>query len=201
MSIELRPIAEPRFEGPAEDIEAIRAAHRDWWAGNHTQEVPRCARNFAPDTLMFNLNGHTYYGLDEMIQVWDFYVSSIKIAVCELWDYRITVHGDFAYITCEGVFPTKLRAGEAGQAAASPRTGRTSEELVGVRFRETSVARRDDGHGNPVWKLWHFHCSQAAPADEQRPGFTDTWNSRGGACGGAVPQTVELPLEPAEAAQ
>ncbi len=32
-----------------------------------------------------------------------------------------------------------------------------------------------------------------APADEPRPGIGDTWTERGGARGGSVPQTVELP--------
>ncbi len=192
MNAELYPTAEPRFEGPAEDVEAIRQAHRDWWAGNHTQEVPRCARNFAPDTLMFNLNGHTYYGLDEMIEVWEHYVETIKVEVCLIWDLRIFVHGDLAYITSEGVFPTK-NSGEADQSPSMYRIGDQDETPVGIRFRETSIARRDDGEGNPVWKIWHFHCSLAAPADEPRPGIGDTWTERGGARGGSVPQTVELP--------
>jgi ketosteroid isomerase-like protein len=193
MSTDLYPTAEPRFVGPAEDIEAIRQGHRDWWAGNHSKEMLRVSRNFAPDTLMFNLNGHTYYGLDEMAKVWEFYGDSIEIDIVQLWDYRIFVHGDLAYITCEGVFPTK-QASADGWGASNIEIGGLDQVPVGVRFRETSIARRDDGKGNPVWKLWHFHCSLAAPEDEQRPGFGDTWLERGGPREGSIPQTVELPL-------
>ncbi|WP_051791172.1 YybH family protein [Amycolatopsis jejuensis] len=190
MTTDLYPTAKPRFVGPAEDVEAIRVAHRDWWAANHTQEIPRCSRNFAPDTLMFNLNGHTYYGLDEMIKAWEFYVGAIDVDVVDLWDYRIFVSGDLAYITCEGVFPTKKSA-EEGWGASNLDIG--EQDVAPVRFRETSIARRDDGNGNPVWKIWHFHCSPAAPADEERPGMADTWLSRGGDRGGSIAQTVELP--------
>lgn len=196
MATELYPGAEPTFVGPAEDVEAIRRAHRDWWAGNHTLEIARCARNFAPRTLMFNLNGHTYYGLDEMIKAWEYYTGALEIDVCYLWDYRIHVEGDLAYITCEGVFPTKQAAGsETGWGAGNLEIGKRGEPPLGIRFRETSIARRDDGEGNAVWKLWHFHCSPAAPADEERPGVGDTWDGRGGAHGGAIAQTAELPLE------
>lgn len=198
MATELHPIAEPRYVGPAEDIEAIRVAHRDWWAANNTvdnngrETVERAARNFAPGTLMFNLNGHTYYGLDEMRRAWEYYVGAIEIEVCYLWDYRIHVEGDLAYLTCEGVFPTKA-ATEEGWKASNIEIGEAAGAPVGVRFRETSIARRDDGEGNKVWKLWHFHCSPSAPADEVRPGIGDTATERGDARGGAVAQTAEQP--------
>jgi ketosteroid isomerase-like protein len=193
MTTSVLPTHEPQLVGPPEDIEAIRRTHRDWWAANHHLEIPRCQRNFAPDTLMFNLNGHTYYGLAEMTKVWEYYVGVLEIDHVLLWDYRIFVHGDLAYITCEGVFPTKATTDDAW-SASNLQIGDKDGPLVGIRFRETSVARRDDGAGNPVWKIWHFHCSPTAPDDEVRPGFDDTWLSRGGDNGGAVVQTAELPL-------
>ena len=42
------------------------------------------------------------------------------------------------------------------------------------RVRETEVLIRDDGAGNPVWKIWHHHCSMHAPDDEVRRGFQDS---------------------------
>ncbi|WP_033291753.1 YybH family protein [Amycolatopsis jejuensis] len=196
MPTELYPSDQPRFTGPAEDIEEIRKAHRDWWAANFTQEVARARRNFAPDTLMFNLNGHTYYGLGEMVRCWNYYTGAIGHPdYSQLWDYRIHVEGDLAYLTCEGFFPVHAD-GEEGWGASNLDLDGPGEGTW-VRFRETSIARRDDGEGNRVWKLWHFHCSPAAPADEERPGFGDTWTGRGGARGGAVRQTPEQPLEDA----
>ncbi len=143
---------------------------------------------------MFNLNGHTYYGLDEMRKAWEYYTGALEIDVCQLWDYRILVEGDLAVITCEGVFPTK-QSGDDDWGASNLTIAGKDEAPVGIRFRETSYARRDDGQGNPVWKLWHFHCSPTAPDTEERPGIGDTWEKRGGTRGGAIPQTVELPLD------
>jgi hypothetical protein len=42
------------------------------------------------------------------------------------------------------------------------------------RVRETEVLIRDDGAGNPVWKIWHHHCSVHAPDDQIRTGFQDS---------------------------
>jgi ketosteroid isomerase-like protein len=197
MASDLYPTAEPRFVGPAEDIEAIRRCHRDWWAANNTREratiVERASRNFAPETLTFNLNGHAYYGLDEMRKVWEFYVGTIDLEVVHLWDYRIFVHGDLAYITSQGVFPVRASS-DQGWGASNLEIGEVGGAPVGALFRETSIARRDDGDGNPVWRIWHFHCSPAAPGDEARPGIGDTWVECGGARGGAVAQTAELPV-------
>lgn len=197
MAKNLYPIAEPRFVGPTEDVEAIRQCHRDWWAANNTLErttiVARASRNFAPETLMFNLNGHTYYGLDEMGEVWKHYSEMLDLEVVQLWDLRIFVQGDLAYITSQGVFPAKTSTDEtwlSGQQDSDAPSGAPE----GMLFRETAIARRDDGQGNPVWKIWHFHCSPAAAADEARPGIGDTWIDCGGARGGAVAQTAELAL-------
>jgi ketosteroid isomerase-like protein len=192
VSAAVLPKKEPVFVGPAEDVEAIRQAHRDWWAANFTREMFRRKRNFAPDTLMFNLNGHTYYGLDEMVQVWEYYTENIDNGVPSIWDYRIFVSGDMAYLTCEGLFLTAPKT-DQGWGATNASIGEQGAEHTGIRFRETSVLRRDDGAGNAVWRIWHFHCSPAAPADEPRPGFGDSWTSRGGDLGGCIPQTVELP--------
>lgn len=196
MAESVLPKKESIVVGPAEDVEAIRAAHRDWWAANYTREMWRRQISFAPDTLMFNLNGHAYYGLDEMTRVWEYYSDNIDNGVPELWDYRITVSGDLAYITCEGVFYTRAKT-EQGWGAGNVSIAQPDVDFTAIRFRETSVLRRDDGAGRPVWKIWHFHCSPLAPADEARPGFGDTWLGRGGDQGGAVPQTPEYPA-PAE---
>jgi ketosteroid isomerase-like protein len=179
--------------GPAEDVEAILRCHRDWWAGNCGPEIARARRNFAPDTLMFNLNGHNYYCLAEMDQVWKYYEGAIAIDLVPLWDIRVFVHGDLAYVTSEGVLPTRAVV-ESGWKASNVDLGDVESTTVPIRFRETSVLRRDDGNGNPVWTIWHFHCSPSAPADEPRPGLNDTWESRGGDHGTTVMQTAELPL-------
>jgi hypothetical protein len=99
----------------------------------------------------------------------------------ELWDVRVTVDGDMGYVTCEGILPVVIASSEGSGSAVMDAAAPHYERRGGVvrfRFRETSVFRRDDGEGNPVWKIWHFHCSPLAPLDEPRPGFGDTARER-----------------------
>ena len=181
MSKEMQMRAEPCFEGPREDVEAIRKIHRQWWSSNHGLVIPKMKECFASQYLMWNLNGHPYYGLDEKVKLWQHYKREIEIPepVC-VWDLRITANGDLGYLTCEGILPVRA-IGSGGTGVSSLSTGGTT---VPFRFRETSVYRRSGGASGESWKMWHFHCSPLAPEDEPRPGFGDTWIGRGGDAGG-----------------
>ncbi|MGH8957033.1 MAG: nuclear transport factor 2 family protein, partial [Microbacterium sp.] len=138
---------------------------------------------FSPDYLMWNLNGHPYYGLEEKVALFRYYKQHmVPTEPPELWDIRVTVDQDMAYVTSQGVLPLTVASEEgSGSAiidAALPHYERRGD-TVRFRFRETSVLRRDDGHGNPTWRIWHFHCSPLAPVDEARPGPGDTAAERG----------------------
>jgi ketosteroid isomerase-like protein len=166
--------------GKAEDEAEIRRIHRQWWTANHGLDIPKMRECFAPEYLMWNLNSHPYYGLAEKVKLWEAYRKEIAIPQpVEVWDVRVTVEGDMGYVTCEGVLPIAARtqAGTGAEYLATKGVG----ETVPFRFRETSVYRRDDGRGNKVWKMWHFHCSPLAPEDEPRPpvwAFGDTARER-----------------------
>jgi ketosteroid isomerase-like protein len=187
MSKDVEMQAEPRLIGPAEDVQAVRDCHREWWAANHGLDIARMEKEFAPQYLMWNLNGHPYYGLDEKVKLWEHYGRTLEVPdPPPVWDLRITVDGDMAYLTCEGELPVRARTDEGWGASNIETQGSdiAPAETLAFRFRETSTYRRDDGRGNKVWKMWHFHCSPLAPEDEPRPGFDDTWRSRGGDNGG-----------------
>jgi len=165
------------------DEREIRAVHRQWWESNVGLDVERMRECFAPGYLMWNLNSHPYYSLDEKVHLFEYYKQHlVPTEAPELWDVRVTVDGDMAYVTAEGILPFTIRSEEgSGSAlldAVVPLYGRRGD-VVPVRFRETSVFRRDDGRGGRVWKIWHFHASPLAPEDEPRPGFGDTARSRG----------------------
>ena len=161
-----------------DDVREIRRVHRQWWAANVGLDVERMSECFAPDYLMWNLNGHPYYSLAEKEHLFRYYQSHmVPTEPPELWDIRVNVDGDMAYVTSEGILPVVMKSAEGsgsatmdGVAARYERRG----ELVRFRFRETVVFRRDDGRGNREWKIWHFHASPLAPLDEPRPGFGDT---------------------------
>ena len=169
--------------GPEQDIREIRRVHRQWWAANRGLDVDRMRECFAPDYLMWNLNSHPYFSLAEKEHLFRYYKDHmVPTEPPELWDIRVTVVGDVAYVTSEGILPVVMKSAEGsgsatmdGVAARYERRGDT----VRFRFRETAIFRRDDGEGNPDWKIWHFHCSPLAPLDEPRPGFGDTASQRG----------------------
>ena len=165
------------------DEREIRRVHRQWWESNVGLDVDRMRQCFAPGYLMWNLNGHPYYSLDEKVHLFSYYKQHlVPTEAPELWDIRVTVDGDMAYVTSEGILPFTVTSDEgSGSAlldAATQLYERRGDQIL-VRFRETTVFRRGDGFGNKVWKIWHFHASPLAPEHEPRPGFGDTAASRG----------------------
>jgi len=165
-------------EAQADDEREIRRVHRQWWAANVGLDVDKMSECFAPDYLMWNLNGHPYFSLAEKQDLFRHYQSHmVPTEPPELWDIRVTVDGDMAYVTSEGILPVVMKSEEGSGSAtmdgAAPHYERRGE-LVRFRFRETVVFRRDDGRGNREWKIWHFHASPLAPPGEPRPGFGDT---------------------------
>jgi ketosteroid isomerase-like protein len=166
-----------------DDVAEIRRVHRQWWVANVGLDVERMRECFAPDYLMWNLNSHPYFGLAEKERLFRHYQRHmVPTEPPELWDVRVTVDGDMAYVTSEGVLPLAMTSDEGSGAAVVDAVAPLYErrgDTVRVRFRETVVLRRDDGRGNRAWKIWHFHCSALAPEDEPRPGFGDTAAQRG----------------------
>jgi len=165
------------------DEEEIRRVHRQWWESNRGLDVEKMRECFAPAYLMFNLNGHPYFSLDEKVDLFRYYQQHmVPEEPVELWDVRLELGGDMAYVTAEGILPVVMKSDEGSGSAVldgiAPRYERRGE-VIRVRFRETSVLRRDDGAGAPRWTIWHFHCSPLAPESEPRPGFGDTAAERG----------------------
>lgn len=164
------------------DIAEIKRVHRQWWASNQGLDVDKMRECFAPEYLMWNLNGHPYFSLAEKVHLFHYYREHmVPTEPPELWDIRVEVSGDMAYVTSLGVLPVVLQS-DAGSGSAimdcAARHYERVDDIIRFRFRETSVFRRDDGEGAPEWKIWHFHCSPLAPSDERRPGFGDTARDR-----------------------
>lgn len=160
------------------DRQAILDLHRTWWEANHQLVIPDMQSVFPSGRsyLMFNLNGHPYFGIDEKTALWEHYQKELDIVEYpEIQIMRLTISGDMAWLACEGIFPLR--------AIGADGTGSATWELAGevdrFRLRATEVYQRDDGEGNPVWKMWHFHCSPMPSADEQRPGLGGSQNERG----------------------
>ena len=167
------------MEGSIEQARSeIVAVHKAWWEANMGLRIPEMSACFpsGDNYLMFNLNGHPYFGIDEKVKLWEFYADQLEIP--ELPDIRIMkleIHGDMAWLACEGLFPIR-EIGAEGTAAELLEVG---ESVVHVPLRATEIYHRDDGAGNPVWTMWHFNSSPLPPEDEPRPAFGDTASDRG----------------------
>ena len=162
-------------EGVDGDRERILYLHREWWEANNGLDIPRMARVFPEGDhyLMFNLQGHPYYGIAEKKKLWEFYKNEVEIDLPITRVVRLQIDRNMAWLAAELIF--KVR--EIGaQVVAAKTAGYTPTK---TRARSTEVYQRDDGLGNPEWRMWHFHCSPLPDADEPRPPFGDTARSRG----------------------
>jgi hypothetical protein len=157
------------------DREKILHLHREWWESNHGLDIERMARVFAQGDhyLMFNLQGHPYYGIAEKKKLWEFYQREVEIDLPITRVVRLEIDVNMAWLAAEVIFKVH-EIGEKGVAAKSAGYVPTK-----TRVRSTEIYQRDDGLGDPQWRMWHFHCSPLPSADEPRPAFGDTARSRG----------------------
>ena len=133
------------------DVEEILAVHKAWMDSNNGLVIEDMVPQFAdPGYLQYNLNGHTYNGVQEKVKLWEgFHLVGQNLADCgDIEEPQVYVEGDLAYLTVLGSAKL-LGRGNSG----------TMEFGSEVTFRVTEVYRRNDGKGAPVWKIWHFHCS------------------------------------------
>ncbi|MGA5546216.1 YybH family protein [Mycobacterium sp. NPDC051198] len=163
---------------PEADVEAILHAHQEWWIANQGGDIPRMVPNFPvgdDNYIMFNLQGHPYYGIDEKVKLWEHYkqqVFSAQVPTTRI--VQFVLEGDVAWIAADVLFSLE-QIGEDGLAAPSS----SFKYAKGTRVRSTECYLRDGGDGSPKWTMWHFHCSPAPDADEPRPAFGDTARERG----------------------
>jgi ketosteroid isomerase-like protein len=173
-----------------QDREDILKLHKDWWEANHRLDIPLMQSVYPSGMsyLMFNANGHPYFGIDEKSKLWKWYQGQLNIvAFPDAEIMRLTISGDMAWIGAEVIFPM-APAGDSGTGSATWEMQANPDDN---RIRATEIYQRDDGDGNPVWKMWHFHASPLPAADEPRPGFGDTGRERGlGAGPGITPLRV-----------
>lgn len=160
------------------DVADILHLHHEWWVANNGLDVPRMRANFpvGANYLMFNLQGHPYYGIEEKTALWEHYRQEIEVPeepVSRI--VQLVLEGNVAWLAAEVLFTLgEVGAGGIGASSAGYRPTASKH-----RIRSTECYLRDDGAGEPVWRMWHFHCSPLPDADETRPPFGDTARERG----------------------
>jgi ketosteroid isomerase-like protein len=155
------------------DRREILNVSRTWWDANRKFSIPMMVDAFVGGDKFhgFNLNGHTYYGIGEWVQLWKYLArvmapSSEASALNEPRDLRVIIRGDMAFLTAETVFKVKVLPDSPDE---SPMLLPGQEMEMPIRMTEVFV--REDHQGKPEWKMWHFHCSPKAPPSERRMGF------------------------------
>ncbi len=137
------------------DIDAIRAVHDGWTAAN-VELIAENMIEFFPsgdNYLQFNLNGFTYRGAHDKARLWR-NLQGVGARISRIGDIAeptVQVFGDVALLTSEGECEILL-----------PTPSGTLESSGALRYRNTEFYRRDDGNGNPEWRIWHMHVSEAA---------------------------------------
>jgi SnoaL-like domain len=177
-----RRISKPAIRAPLRHIEKDRkeilAVSKKWWDANrHFSIAMMCEAFVGGDKFHgFNLNGHTYYTIDEWVKLWEYLghvmtphsgSSASEPAMAEPRDLRLVIRGDMAFLTAESTFTVKVLPSSDSESALLSGPG----SVTRIPFRTTEVFVREDHQGNPVWKMWHFHCSPHAPEGERRMGF------------------------------
>jgi hypothetical protein len=138
------------------DTAAILEVHEGWLAAN-LGLVAETMLPFFPEGegyLQFNLNGFTYHGVADKARLWrNLCAAGVDITrITEIVAPRVQVFGDVALLTSE-----------AEAELVMPSATGTLTTSGTTRFRNTEFYRRDDGHGGTDWRIWHMHCSEAAP--------------------------------------
>ncbi|TDC49988.1 hypothetical protein E1212_16315 [Jiangella ureilytica] len=148
----------------SEDVAQLLKLHRDWYFSNYNINIPLMRTVFPPKQdqfLMFNLNDHPYFGVDDLDALWSFYARTDRWGLCEDHVMRVDVAGDMGYIVSEGIYPSWVIKDDEGNLLP--------EEIDATfRYRSTEIYKRDDGEGGREWKMWHFHCS-TRPDDDAVP--------------------------------
>lgn len=139
--------------------------HNIWFDANVGLRGDMLRDIFAGEKFFdYNLNGYRYDGITEMEKLWS--PDHIKAAfeIVELANSRnlqIVAGADMAWLTVEADCVMRMITGGMGDMKGDG-------ERVVLPFRITECYRRDDGEGNPEWRMWHFHCSPERTDVEKR---------------------------------
>ena len=162
------PVQRPNPTSFDHDTSEILRIHQQWWKANVGLDIDSMQQCFPSGDAfsMFNRNGFTYFGVDELTKLWEHYSEGPPRLIQTVAVLRLVVGGDMAWLICE----LKYRR-------VSPVTSDDHWEPAGVDqvfgSKATEIYHRDDGNGNPEWRMWHFQSGALHSGEENRPAFDD----------------------------
>jgi len=147
------------FDGGSDaDHKAILAAHDGYLRANAAFDCHALKPIWSddPSNVFFNMNGHTYVGLEHWSRLWQYYAQHKESGWWEPFDVKVIVRGDMAAVTCHRKTTSKWRP-ETG----TPDVGHQDKSFIS---RSTMVLVKEHG----AWKTVHAHFSEGR--DTPRPG-------------------------------
>ena len=148
------------FDGGSEpDRREILAVFEVYLSANAAFDWDKLAATWShdPTNVFFNMNGHTYVGLEHWTRLWQYYRQRVDTGWWEPYDVKVLVRGDMALVTCH------RRTARRWKGPESERLSYDADRPAFVS-RSTVVMVKEAGG----WKTVHVHFSQASP--ESRPG-------------------------------
>ena len=147
------------FDGgsDADRTQVIEALHT-YLDANATFDWRALTRIFShdPRNVFFNMNGHTYVGLDQWTRLWQYYSERVDTGMWEPYDISVIIRGDMALVTCHRKTQRRWKGREEERLAYD-----VDRSFVS---RSTMVMLKDGGG----WRTVHVHFSEAATGP--RPG-------------------------------
>jgi len=145
--------------GSDADRTRILEAHEAYLRANaaYDWKALRAIWSDDPTNIFFNMNGHTYVGLEHWSRLWQYYGQHKESGWWEPFDVKVIVRGDMAVVTCHRRTTTRWKPASSERPAA----GHEDKAFVS---RSTMVLVRERGD----WKTVHVHFSEGR--DTPRPG-------------------------------
>jgi len=148
------------FDGGSDADRAlvIEALH-GYIEANATYDWKKLAQTWSHDStnVFFNMNGHTYVGLDQWTRLWQYYSQRVETGVWEPYDVNVLIRGDMALVTCHRKTQRRWKGREEERLAYDA-------DKASFVSRSTMVMVKESG----AWKTRHGHFSEASAGP--RPG-------------------------------
>ena len=131
-----------------DEREQILAAHDAYLRANAAYDWPALKAIWSddPTNVFFNMNGHTYVGLEQWTRLWQYYAQHKQSGWWEPFDVKVIVRGDMAVVTCHRKTTSRWRP-ETG----TPDAGHQDKSFIS---RSTMVLVKDNGASDLLVKLY-----------------------------------------------
>lgn len=97
--------APPRTDAAASDAAEVLTIHEAWFASAMGLDVERMRPNYVsgPHMRMYNTDGHTYIGVEELVRSWEAWHGTMDVHACEGVSEPVEVAGDIAWLVVDQV--------------------------------------------------------------------------------------------------